>query len=392
MALFNPQYTVEILDSTLTPVARVEAFVPLGNGGNWLEYTSTLSDVGHCRFRVMTKDPLLARLGDILQPYQFNVRVTRGQFVVWQGVIVNNPHRTKKFIEIEAKTYLYLLNKILVPNDTNAAYQNDLHNFRHFTTGTMANNVQTVLTEAINNSSSNSAIKQLKIGTIENPLFPNYYKDSNNADLSNQPWNFGSPGQNIKFDFKSVLYVLKSFGIYSNSDFEITPGLQFNFRKLIGNVNNGIYFNYSSHGNIEDYDLHLNGERMANDLWGIAADSNFVILQDEVTQADSIAQYGRQAAVAGFSDIKNANLLRSRLNEQLRLISKPDTELAFTLNQRAYPLGQYGLGDAVRVRIVNNVINFDQQRRIVQIKVDVNGTGKETIVLTTNYPRPEQMT
>jgi hypothetical protein len=62
------------------------------------------------------------------------------------------------------------------------------------------------------------------------------------------------------------------------------------------------------------------------------------------------------------------------------------------LNQRAYPLGQYGLGDAVRVRIVNNVINFDQQRRIVQIKVDVNGTGKETIVLTTNYPRPEQMT
>jgi len=402
MALYNALYKIEILDSTLTPVGMIQAFVPLSHGG-WLEYTSVLSGVGICRFRVMTKDPIFKTLGDILQPFQYHVRVTRGQFVVWQGMITKNPHREKKFIEVEAKTYLYLLDKILVRHD--AADNNGAENYRNFTTGTMAQAIQTVLTEpsffvAASNGAtianatlalSGSALRNLKIGVIENPLFPNYFIDSNSKPVGGQQWNFGTPGLSLKFDYQTVLYVLKSFGMYSNSDFELTPDLTFNFKKLIGNVNNGIYFNYSAHGNIENYDVVLNGERMVNYLVGLGADNNYKFIQDAVAQNDSIQKYGMLMGIAAFSDVKNLNTLRSRLNEQLRLVSKPDTELVFTLNQRAYPLGQYGLGDAVRVRIVNNIVNFDQQRRIVQIEVLVTGTGKETIKLTTNYPRPEQL-
>lgn len=392
MALYNALYKIEILDSTLTPVGMIQAFVPLSHGG-WLEYTSVLSGVGVCRFRVMTKDPIFKTLGDILQPFQYHVRVTRGQFVVWQGMITKNPHREKKFIEVEAKTYLYLLDKILVRHD--AADNNGAENYRNFTTGTMAQAIQTILTEpAFGNfalSSVNSVLGGLKVGSIENPLFPNYFIDSNNKNVGGQQWNFATSGLSLKFDYQTILYVLKAFGMYSNSDFELTTNLTFNFKKLIGNVNNGIYFNYSAHGNIENYDVVLNGERMVNYLVGLGADNNYKFIQDAVTQHDSVQKYGQLMGIAAFSDVKNLNTLRSRLNEQLRLISKPDTELVFTLNQRAYPLGQYGLGDAVRVRIVNNIINFDQQRRIVQIEVLVTGTGKETIKLTTNYPRPEQL-
>ena len=393
MALYNSLYKVEILDNKLSAVGIIQAFVPLSHG-SWLEYTSVLSGVGECRFRVMTKDPIFKALGDILQPFQFHVRVTRGNFVVWQGVITKNPHREKKFIEVEAKTYLYLLDKILLRHD--APDNNGAENFRNFITGTMSNAVQTILTEpAFGNfalSSTNSVLGGIKIGSVENPLFPNYFIDANNNPVGGQPWNFATPGLSLKFDYQTLLYTLKAFGMYSNSDFELTNDLTFNFKKLIGNVNNGIYFNYSSHGNIENYDLVLNGERMVNYLVGLGADNNAKFIQDAVSQNDSIVKYGQLMGIAAFSDVKNLNTLRSRLNEQLRLVSKPDTELAIELNQRAYPLGQYGLGDTVRVRIVNNIINFDQQRRIVKIMVDVTNTGREKIKLVTNYPRPEQLT
>ena len=58
-----------------------------------------------------------------------------------------------------------------------------------------------------------------------------------------------------------------------------------------------------------------------------------------------------------------------------------------TLNERAYPLGVYGLGDTVTLRIRDGIIDVDQVRRIVGINVKVHTTGKESIRLITNKPK-----
>jgi hypothetical protein len=373
-------YQVEILDRNLAYKATIRNLVKLDPNGNILSYKFRLSDTGRCKFRIGTKDPILASEGDILKPFKNHVRIKRGNGKVWQGVIVKNPHRTSRFIEVEAFSYAYLLSRVLINHD--AADGNGGENYRTFKSGTMA----TVLTTLINEAKTRmgAPISQLTIGQIDNPNFPANYKDSNGAVLSG-PWVFSETFQ-IKVDYRDLLYVISLFAAYANCDFEVTDQMVFNFKTTIGN-SQGMKFVYGEFGNIEDYNAPLDGEQMANYLQGVSADNDYNILHQEASDEASIAEYGRIEAVAAYGDVKNKNLLLSRLVNEINQVKTPDPEIHFTTNDRAYPLGQYGIGDTVQVKIVDGITNVDTTRHIVGIDVTVHVTGHENVRVITNKPR-----
>lgn len=375
-------YSVEILDSSRNFKALVRNLVPLDNTGNFLKYDKKLSTWGTCKFRIATKDPLFTSEGDILRPYQNHVRVKRHGVTVWQGVIVDNPRRNKNFIEVEARTYLYLLSRVLIRHDN--ASGNDA-NYKTLKSGTLATNISTLITQA--KADMGLPLTSMTVGTVENPNYPAGYVNDAGTALTGA-WNFTDQFQ-LKFSFNDVLYVLSTFGMYTNSDFELTDDLVFNYKKYIGNKQPNLKFFYGTFGQIENYEVPRDGDHMATYIVGIAADNQSNILKIE-KQSESVNTYGKIMAVAPYSDVKNKNLLNTRVLEELRMVDHPDEEINITLNDRAYPLGQYGLGDVVTVEINDHIISVSQQRRIVGIFVTVHNTGKETIKLGTNKPREDQ--
>ncbi len=381
----NPKYRIEILDKDLNALTELKSFYPLDSSGNFLEYVDKLSAWGKCRFRVATHDQSLVDYGDIFEPFKYHVRIYRSDILVWSGLIVTNPRRTKRFIEVEARTYIYLFTKVLVRRDASVAAGDGKDNYRTFDTGTMATAVQNIFTEAKADSGDNSMLSRFTLGTIENPAFPANYTRADGSALTGT-WNF-SADMTLQFDYRDIFYVLSALAMYPACDFEVTKDLVFNFKQYIGNKTTDIVFEYSNWGSVTDYNAPLNGDRMANDLTGVAADFGNQILHSQKVDDASVQEYGRIQGVAAYIDVKNINALRSRLVEELRLTSKPDSELHVTLNDKAYPLGQYGLGDVVRIRVKDRIIDVDQLRRIVGIDVYVGGTGQETIRLITNKPK-----
>lgn len=380
-----PKYKVQILNSSLEPLTEIKSFYPLDSTGNFLEYLDKLSAWGRCRFRVATHDSALVDYGNIFEPFKYHVRIYRANVLVWSGVIVTNPRRTRRFVEIEARTYLYLFTKVLVKRDASVAAGDGKDNYRTLSSGSMSTAVTNIINESKADAITGSIMSQITIGTIENPDFPmNYTKADGSALIGS--WSF-SDDMTLQFDYRDIFYVLSSLAMYPACDFEVTKDLVFNFKQFIGNKQTDILFEYAEHGSITDYNAPLNGDRMANDLTGVAADFGNQILHSQKADDASVQEYGRIQGVAAYVDVKNTNALRSRLTEELRLTSKPDSELHVTLNDKAYPLGQYGLGDVVRIKVKDRIIDVDQLRRIVGIDVYVDGTSQETVRLITNKPK-----
>lgn len=385
----SSRYTVEILDNTRTPITRIQSFHPLNTSGQWLQYGSKLSDYGQAKFRVGMRDPAFTQFGDILVPFANHVRIYRGNTMVWSGIIVKNPVRNKNWIEVVAYTYEYMFTTVLVKHDVSTTAGDGKDNYRTFSSGTLATAIQNVLTETKQFVDSNNVLKNLSIRYLENPNFPANYTQANGSPLTGT-WTFSSD-MTLSFDYRDVLFVLQTLAAYPACDFIVTDsgstGLIFDFKQFIGNKQPDLVFEYSNYGAIEDYNIIMDGESMANDLVGVAADYGNQILH--ATQADSasITRYGRIQGVAAFIDIKNVNALKSRLSEQLRNVSTPDGEIQVLLNDRAYPIGQWGLGDTVTLRIRDNINNLDSIRRIVAYSVKVHTTGKESVQLITNPPK-----
>lgn len=107
-----PETRVEILDSSFNLLTEIKSFIPLNKGGDILHYSKELSDFGQCTFRVSSYDPLFTDVGDIFDPHHYHVRVVRGSATVWQGAIIENPRRTKDFVEVVAVEYVWYLGKI----------------------------------------------------------------------------------------------------------------------------------------------------------------------------------------------------------------------------------------------------------------------------------------
>lgn len=378
-------YQVEILDKDRNFVAPVQNLVPINSSKDTIFFSYRLSEWGQCKFRVGTKDPLFDDTGDILEPYKYHVRVKRHGIVIWQGAIIKNPERNRRYVEVVAYSYLFLLSKVLSRHDASVATGDGLDNYRTFSTGTMATAVNTLITEAIADVGGNNPITDITIGTIDNPDFPDNYTKADGTALTGA-WTFSS-NMTLQYDYRDIFYIINSMAMYPACDFEITNDLVFNFKQFIGNKQPQLTFNYGEFGNVEDYNIPRNGERMANSLMGVAADYGNQILHVEKTDTDSMNTYGKIQDVAAYIDVKNVNALRSRLSEELRLVSTPDSELQLILNNRAYPFGQYGVGDIVTVNIQDNVISFNEQRRIVGININVKNNGDEDIKLFTNRPK-----
>lgn len=392
-------YQIEILDMSLNKVGEVINPHPLDKSGLILQYSKELSDYGQCKFRISAYDNILTQYGDIIKPHQYHVRIRRNSAIVWQGAIIENSKRTKDYIEVIAAEYLFYLDKILINRSSNnpATGQAD-QVFRIFNSGTMDAAVTAVMNETIatlkTSTNSNHILANMTLGTIENPNFPPNITDSNGALLTGA-WTFSSNIQ-LTYDFQSILYLLKSFGVYSYADFYLDNTLAFNFKRFVGNDHHydvNFSFNKASSssaavGNIIDYNLPRLGQRMVNSLWGIATDNQGKILHKEQRDEPSITEFGLMQGVAPYADVKDQGILNARTQAELPFVSTPDeTNVLLVLNETAaYPLGLWDIGDLVTINIQNNAIDFTDIRRVVGATVQVNSTGREITTAQTNKP------
>ena len=376
--------------STFTLVAIVKNPYPINRKGDILRYSRELSDYGECKFRVSTKDPMLS--ADILQPHVYHVRIKRGTETVWSGAIVDNTERNKNYIEVVVVEYDYYLDKVLIRRDASVTAGDGKENYRTFTSGTMAAAVTSVVNSAKTDFGSTHPLAGMTVSSsnIENPNYPAGFKGSTGQPLTGG-WSF-SDFITLQFDYHSAYYVLKAFGLYANCDFEVDEDLVFYFKPFIGNKNTGVTFEYGTRGNIVDYNTPRLGRRMVNNLWGIAADTSGKVLH--VNQSDSVSRntYGLLQKADAFADVKDTNFLKTRVNETLQFLKTPDdSPINIILDEKSYPLGQFGLGDIVTVKIKDNIIDYNKPRRIVGITVTLHNIGKETITLQTNNPRASDL-
>lgn len=386
---------IEILDSNLNLVTWLQSPYPLDKSGTLLMYSKELSDAGVCTFRVSSYDTLFTKIGDIITPHQYHVRIMRNGVNVWQGAIIDNPKRTKDFVEVKAAEYVWYLNKILVGRTSNNPATGDADGvYRIFQSGSMADAVNAVMNETIARwAASNHALASVTIGTVENPDYPPNMTNAN-GDALTGGWVFGDGQTNpqLTFDFHSVMYVMKSFGAYSYADFNIDSNMKFNFKKFLGNDNHqDVNFTWGEHGNAEDFNVTRLGERMTNDLWGIAVDNNGKILHIEQTDEPSKKVNGILEQVAAYSDIKDQGTLDARIQAEMPLISTPDASAdTFVLSEKAYPLGVYDIGDIITAKVDHVAVQYNEVKRIVGISVSLNDTGREMTTVQLNTPLPFQ--
>jgi hypothetical protein len=388
--------TVEILNKDLDKIAEVRALYPLTQSGMVLRYSTELSDYGFCEFRIANEDPIFDTFGDIIEPHKYHVRIRRGNKTVWQGAIVDNPERSSRYFAVRAHEYDFYLGKVLVKRTRKVGYGQTepsgaigLH-YRVFSSGTMASAITNVITEVKTALGTGHVLNGLTLGTVENPPFPKNFTRADGTKLTGN-WTF-SDDVVLEFDYHSVLYVIKAFGIYSASDFTISNDLVFDFKKFIGKKNLSTTFEYGNRGNITDYNLPRYGSRMANDIWGIAADPKGIILHSNKRDEASINTYGLMQEPKAYGDVKGKNPLSARLSEEIGFLRTPEeSPINLVLNEKAYPEGQYDIGDLVTVKIKDRTLDFKASRRIVGITVSLHNTGRELTSIQTNRPRDEDI-
>lgn len=384
-------YQIQILDNNLNYRATVRNLQAFDNQGTFLQFSKQLSNYATARFRVGTKDPLFVSEGNILNPFQYHVRILRSGVTVWQGIIVKNTHRTKNYIDVEAFTYEYLLTTILVKHDPTVNTGDGKDNYRTFSSGTLATAVSNIITEAQTAATSVSPLSKLTIGTVDNPNFPAGAVKADGTTTLTGPFTFSSTDYMVQFSYKDIFYCISQLAVYGQCDFTVTNDLVFNFKTYIGNKQNGLVFNYGTVGSaIMDYDVPLDGEGMANELIGIAADTNGQIFHTYLSNNTSINTYGKKQGIAAFSDVKNLSALKTRLGDELTLSGDPSSEINITLTRTAFPLGQWDLGDTITIQITDHIISVNQARRIVGYEINVKDNGEELVQIFTNLPKANQ--
>ena len=401
-------YQIQILDNTLKHIATIINPLELDKSGTIIEYSKELDSFGQCKFRVSAFDQVLAQYGDILVPHQYHIRILRNGALVWSGAIINNNKRSTQYIEVIGAEYEFYLSKILInrsSNDPATGTANGI--YRIFSSGTMATAVTNLINESIVtwNISTNktSPLSGMTVGTIQNPNYPPNMTDDYGKALTGA-WTFvpvtTTGGIQLTFDFNTVLFAIQQMGIYSYSDFYIDNNLVFNFVNIHGkNVSKNVNFTFnksastSAQSNIVDYNLPRFGSRMVNSIYGIATDTNGVILNSPQSDQTSISKYGLMQGVAAYTNINDQGILNARTIAELPLVSSPDTNNAIVvLNETtAYPLGQWDIGDFVTINIQNTGVNFNKVMRVVGVSVSVNSTGRETTSVQTNVPLSFQL-
>lgn len=383
-------YQIEILNISMEKVAEVINPYPLNNQGMILRYSNELSDYGTCTFRIANEDPLFTTFGDIVIPHKYHVRIRRKGAIVWRGAIIDNPSRNKNYVEVKAAEYLFYFDKKRVKRDAETVAGDGKNNYRLFNTGTMSSVVTAVVNEMKAGFGANHILAGMTLGTIENPNYPNNFATPAGVTLTGA-WNF-STDVVMQFDYHTVLHVLKSFGAVSNADFDLDENLVFTFKRFYGTVRLEMGFVYGTFGNIINYDVPRYGQRMVNDYYGLATDDKGGLLRIQETDSTSISTYGLMESSTAFSDVINNNILRARLKEELGLLKTPDSApINITLDDKTWPIGTWGVGDIINVKVKDGIIDFNGPRRIVGITTTVHNTGKELAYVQTNKPRDDQL-
>lgn len=262
---------------------------------------------------------------------------------------------------------------------------------------TMAAAVTAIINETITTFKGESGVHPLAnmtLGEIDNPNYPPNSTDGTTTDNLTGPWKFGDgiTAPAMTFDFQSILYVLKSFANVTYADFKIDGNLVFSFLSFLGKDNHyDVNFTWGEHGNAVDFNIPRLGQQMANDLIGIATDNNGNVLHAEQTDQTSITTSGLIQSVAAYADIKDQATLNARVQAEIPLISSPeDSPQTFQLDERAYPLGLYDVGDIITVNVDHDFLKYSAVKRIVGISTDLGDAGRELTTVQLNTPLPSQ--
>ena len=356
-------YKLYVCNSAGAKVAYIKDLVPF-NGNTVLKFSDYISSYGQLTFRVQTKDPLAST--GIFSPYQNHVKVYRNNVVVWCGIIANCPQRNRRFIEVEARTYAYLMSKVAVAHTADKDY-------REFTSGNISTAITTIFNEGKNRG--NSPIADFTLGTVTNPKYP---------------WDSGvdfvfTTDIASRFQASSLLQVIMNMADVSNSDFTVSKDKVFTFMPEIGETKPNVVFKYGKGGNVDDYNSPLDGTNMSNDLYCASLDKEGLRIIDKEIEDTSLYQtYYRLWSSILFGEYLTQNLLNERAKKILSLNKLPDTQLDLMLNDKAAPFGTYDLGDYITVMIEDGAINVNKERRIIGWDVAVSDSGVESVTVSTN--------
>lgn len=387
---------IKILDSNLNEITTVFDPMPL-SAGELFTYSKELSEFGQCRFRVSSFDPMFTTFGDILKPHVNHIRLVRGDVTIWSGAIIENSKRTSNFVEVIAAEYEWYLDRIMVNrSSTDPATGKANGIYRIFNSGTMGSAVTSIMNETITTYRGTTGVHPLSnmtLGTINTPNYPPNTTNANNPPQGlSGAYTFGNgtAAPMLTFDFHSIMYILKTFGHISYADFGIDENLVFNFKSFFGKDNHyDVNFTYGKHGNVVDYNIPRLGQQMANDLIGIAVDNSGTVLHAEQTDQASITTNGIIQAVSPYADIKDQATLNARVQAELPLISNPsDSPINMVLDEKAYPLGLFDIGDIVTVNVNDGSLAYSAIKRVVGISVSVHNTGRELTTVQMNTPLP----
>ena len=391
---------IQILDSNLDLITTVIAPFPL-TGGNIVQYSKELSDYGQCTFRISSYDPQFATFGDILQPHANHVRIQRNNVTVWQGAIIENPRRTKDYVQVVAAEYLWYLSKKLVHRTSIDPATNTADGiYRIFNTAngatTMAAAVTAIMNETIADyQSTNHALASMTLGEIDNPNYPpNITNAASPPAALSGPWEFGdgTSAPSLTFDFHTILYILQQFGAYTYADFAIDNSRVFSFRSFLGNdLRDTVTLSWAENSDTVDFNLPRLGQRMVNQLYGIATDENGNVLHAQQSDQPSITTNGLLEGVAAYVDIKDQATLNARVQAELPMISTPDgAATAVTVDERALTPGIVSVGDVVNQSVQHRAVQYAQPRRVVGMTTVVYNTGHEETTIQLNKLLPFQ--
>lgn len=335
---------------------------PLTEDKRILQYDDYLSSFGTLKFRVQTKSPVAAK--NLFVPYQNHVKLYRFNKLVWAGIITDNPSRNKLYIEVVARTYVWLFTKIPVKTPSTTEE-------RVFKTGTMKDAVTAIFNEG--KAISDSPISTYTLGTIDNTKYPWDGKD----------WTF-TDVYKMSFFYNDLFTVLSCFADVTNADFEVTPDKTFNFREKIGTDRKDIVLKYGKGGNVEDYDSPLDGNNYINDSVIMSRNvKGDAVIKSEQSDSASFSVNGRLWGTTSLDE----EIAQEMLDSKAKMIFKAngiDSQLSLVLNENALPLGSYQLGDRVTAIIEDGPIRVNQTRRVIGWKVFVTDTMKETATIITN--------
>lgn len=272
--------------------------------------------------------------------------------------------------------------------------------YRIFNCDTMGAQIGYMMNEVIaqyQNSNGLHPLANMTIGTIQTPNYPaNITNNASVPGILTGPYIFGNgtDAPQMNFDFHSILYVLQSMGKVSYADFQVDENLVFDYVIFLGQDNHyDVNFTYGQAGNAVDFNWPRLGQQQVNDLLGIATDINGVVLHAEQTDQTSITNSGLLQQVASYADIKDQATLNAAVQAEIPLISNSDqSPITFTLDEKAYPLGVYDIGDIVTCAVNTDYLTIAPvSKRIVGITVNVNNQGREMSTVQLNNPLPGQL-